>query len=120
MHTTYSAHMLSRCPLDFVIFALRTRVMDVTMCRAASGGWQEVTLPVGKVKQTATMGSVFKKVSENGPPKAWISQMVLLRYSNLGHQLEAKGQVAKGSALCSFGGWERSLPALLFDVPTDE
>lgn len=32
---------------------------------------------------------------ENGPPKAWSSQMALSGYSNLSHQPEAKGQSPK-------------------------
>lgn len=57
-------------PLNCVNFALSTRVMDVTMSRATSGRWQEATMPLAKVKQTAAKGSVFQKQKMAHPKHA--------------------------------------------------
>lgn len=52
-----SAHTV-RMPLVFVNFALRTKDMNITVCRGApGGGWG--TMPFGKVKVAFAMGSAF-------------------------------------------------------------
>lgn len=45
--------------------------MDITMSRAATGGWQEATMPLGKVEQTTAMGSVFQKEKMGHPKHGW-------------------------------------------------